>query len=830
MSGARYVCCEEGRRRALLDGPPDLTGIDFVEVHAGPTTADPTTLVITLVKPVTVAVGTITRDNIRLTGGARFPAPPIDPTVVHTKSAGLVTGYVLTIAGGHPVDFSLHRLALVAGPASAAPPPFIDARLSAVDINFKIACPSDADCAPDCDDTPGAAPTEATFDYRNRDWPGFRQAMLDRLAGLIPGFRGDEPLDLTVTLIEVLAAESDRLSYRLDWIGTEAFLPTARSRTSVARHARLVNYRPGEGVSARCFAGFEFTPGGGVVDGMTLAASTPLLIRRDDLPDVVPASDWPALIGADPLVFETAQPLRLWTWRNRIAFHTWSDDECRLPAGATQATVEDQSGGGVAALVPGDLLLLQEIASPETGQAADASPLNRHVVRLTRVQPVVDKLAPAGKTLVDLAWDAADALPFDLVIQARPSGASSAAAPVLCAVAAGNIVLADHGLSLPPPTSLGLPPSAVEALRPRLLPPNPIPGEVWRPTLDRADLARAPSPRATPGPASTLLDAAPADALPVLKIDDVFSVWTARADLLNSGPFNRDFVVEAGMDGRAQLRFGDDVHGLSPPAGTAFAASGRFGSGLAGNIGGDALGHVVLPLAQQGAKLKVGNPLPARSGADPETLASVRLNAPYAFRKQDRAVTPADYAEVAMRHPEVIAAIAEARWTGAFQTVLVHVDRRGDAAMDTAFLARVTRHMEHFRLMGFDLAVRPAVMAPLDIELFICAMPGRLRGTVGALARDVLRPRRRDGAAGFFDPDRFTFGAPLRLSALVATLMAVDGVQSVEVKTFQRFGRLAMGELEAGVIRPYGAEVLQMADNPSFPERGRLRILMGGGR
>jgi hypothetical protein len=101
---------------------------------------------------------------------------------------------------------------------------------------------------------------------------------------------------------------------------------------------------------------------------------------------------------------------------------------------------------------------------------------------------------------------------------------------------------------------------------------------------------------------------------------------------------------------------------------------------------------------------------------------------------------------------------------------------------------------------------------------------------VGAAARDALRPRRRDGAPGFFDPDRFTFGAPLRLSALVATLMAVDGVQSVEVKAFQRFGRLATGELEAGVIRPYGAEVLQMADDPSFPERGRLRIAMGGGR
>jgi hypothetical protein len=61
-------------------------------------------------------------------------------------------------------------------------------------------------------------------------------------------------------------------------------------------------------------------------------------------------------------------------------------------------------------------------------------------------------------------------------------------------------------------------------------------------------------------------------------------------------------------------------------------------------------------------------------------------------------------------------------------------------------------------------------------------------------------------------------------------MMAVEGVQSVTPVKFQRFGYPAAGELEAGAIRPGALEVLQLSDDPNFPERGRLALDMGGGR
>ena len=332
-------------------------------------------------------------------------------------------------------------------------------------------------------------------------------------------------------------------------------------------------------------------------------------------------------------------------------------------------------------------------------------------------------------------------------------------------------------------------------------------------------------------PASALAEIDPALCLPALTLEDDFATWEARRDLLESGRFSREFVVETAIDGRAAVRFGDGVNGLPPAPGAVLVPQARFGSGLAGNIGIAALAHVVLPLAQQGARLTVTNPLPARGGAAPEPTSSIRVEAPQAFRKQERAVTAADYAEVAMRHDEVANAMAIPRWTGAWQTMLVYIDRKGGLAVDRAFRRDLLAHMEHYRLMGFDVALRGVAMAPLDIELLVCARPDDLRSTVAARVRDALRPSGgSSGVPGFFHADNFTFGSALYLSRLIAEVMKVEGVQSVKPVKFQRFNRLPQTELADGVIHPGDFEVLQLEDDPNFPERGRLVLSMGGGR
>ena len=836
---ARYLCCDENRRSALADpaAPAGLSGIDYIEVDAGATTADPTLIDIVLVKPLALPAAALSGSNVAITGGVRFAAPTVHPDVVEMLGAapsppgGSVDRYRVTVPGGQLTDYSTYRLALVTGPNDATPPPFIDQRLAAVDFSFKIDCPSDFDCAP-CEEGGESPAGGPRFDYRVRDYPGFRRQLLDRLTALVPGFREDDPVDFTTTLVEAAAYLADQKSYRLDWVGTEAFLQTARSRASIARHARLLDYDIGEGAGARLYAQFDFqaVP---VADGMPLAKGTPLLARIEGEKPAIGAARYRDLLATSPTVFETAAEFRLWAWRDHIAFHTWSDDECMLARGATAATLVDTSAG-TGPLAIGDFLLLLETVSPETGKADDARPDRRHVVRLTRVAAVTDKLAPSTLKLVEIEWSADDALPFDLVVQAPKPGAIAGAATQVCAEARGNVMLADHGASYPPIAALGLSPADVERLTPRLSPPIPEDGDAWRPALDRADVARVGEVdlAATPIRSAQSLVAVDPQALEAaLVLEDDFGPWSARRDLLRSGRYDRDFVIETGMDGRPSIRFGDGVNGLAPAPQSLLTPRGRFGSGIEGNIGPGALGHVVLPPGQENARILVTNPLPGRGGAAPEAVSAIRIAAPQAFRTQERAVTEADYAAAAMRHPDVAYAIAIARWTGAWQTILVYIDRKEGRAADEAFLAELAEHLEFHRLMGFDVALRAAKPAPLDIELLICAKAGAIRSNVAARVRESLRPGgKAGGAAGFFHPDNFSFGTPLYASKLIAAVMAIEEVQSARLLRFQRLGRVAQGEIALGLIRPGDTEVLQLSDDPSFPENGRLSLVMGGGR
>ena len=100
---------------------------------------------------------------------------------------------------------------------------------------------------PDCGDRevslPAALPAVGDdFDWRVRDYDGFRLAMLEELAARYPERTRWTPADLEVVIVEVLAAVLDQLSDQLDRVTSEAYLETARRPESVRRHLSLLGY------------------------------------------------------------------------------------------------------------------------------------------------------------------------------------------------------------------------------------------------------------------------------------------------------------------------------------------------------------------------------------------------------------------------------------------------------------------------------------------------------------------------------------------------------------------------------------------------------------
>jgi len=304
-------------------------------------------------------------------------------------------------------------------------------------------------------------------------------------------------------------------------------------------------------------------------------------------------------------------------------------------------------------------------------------------------------------------------------------------------------------------------------------------------------------------------------------------------DLLGADPFDPVFAVETDNDGIALLRFGDGQYGQAPADGAFFRVEYRVGSGIRGNIGADALGHLIDP-GGLAAVLAVTNPLPAWGGTEPESIEHAQRIAPAAFHAEPlRAVTESDYARAAERHPAVSRAVARIRWTGSWWTVFVSVDPRGRAGLSPELEADLHDHLARHTQAGYDLEIDPPRYTPLDLELEVCARPDHFRAHVEEAVRAALGPRT------FFHPDRFSFGEPLHLSRLYQAVLAVPGVASARLRRFRRLDEadpdtdsrpatarnLAQGFVPVGPL-----EILRLDDDPNFPENGRLQLAVGGGK
>ena len=809
----QYRCKNEERRRLVgatedVQGnpiQPKLNGIDYLEVAS----ADQRRLDVFFLhdvpgqpNPVPPAAPTLTKGNVVIEGGVRIRGISVDSISTSNN--------VLTVNVSRAGDFSTYTLRIVTSPTNPDPPAGFDPQLSAVDFSFKVECRSDFDCeqAPVC---PPPKFVEPEISYLAKDYSSFRRLVLDRMSTLMPDWRERNAADAQVALVETMAYVGDHLSYFQDAGAAEAYLGTARRRVSVRRHARLLDYFVHDGTNGRTWVTFEVAHGSDA-DGKALPTGTMVLSRGSTAEIAVEAVDFDKVLAEQPIVFEAMHNLTLNAVHNSISFYTWSDRDCCLPKGATRATLLDNG----LTLTVGDVLIFEEVLSPTTGLAAELNPSHRCAIRLKRITKRTDPLD--GTAVADIEWDPQDALPFPLCLTALAVDDTGAPIVKEISVARGNVALADHGLTL---TGESLIPAEV-----------PNEGN-YRHRLQRTNITfrvAYDDSVARSKPASTALTQDVRQALPAVTLNDGDEDWTARRDLLNSDRFAAAFVVETERDSTAYLRFGDGIStGKKPEGGTEFVATYRIGNGHAGNVGAEAIARIVSDL--KGFQ-RVRNPMPAAGGADAETMEEVRQFAPQAFRTQQRAVTEGDWAEVAARHPEVQKTVATFRWTGSWYTIFITVDRKGglSATGDPKFKAEIESFLERFRVAGYDLEINDLVSVALDIRLNICVKDGYFRSDVKQTLLNVFsRYDLPGGGRGFFHPDNFTFGQPVYLSRIYQTAMQVAGVASVEAIRFQRWGKLPNKELENGRLVLASLEIIQLDNDPNFPENGRIDFEMHGG-
>jgi Baseplate J-like protein len=816
--------CKDKQRRDLVLQKRGLNGLDYLEV-LGPAGCG-NRLALTFLKDARGLA--LTPANISLTGD----------TALQVTSILLATAedpFTITVQLNGTGDFSPYTLTLTTSQTNADPPAGIDPQLNSATFSFKAGCPTPVDCVqPKCCPSTLASPPD--IHYLARDYNSFRQAILDRIAVLVPSWAEAHEADPGITLVEALAYAADRVSYLQDAVNTEAYIGTARSRISLRRHARLVDYQLNEGANAKAWvclsvnlpnitapAGTQFYP---LIPG--LAASI------DPNEQIYAAS----LLQASPgPVFESMEDITLYIEQNQMDFYTWADGGCCLPVGATQATL----AGAFSSLQAGQVLIFQEMVGPLTGNQADADPSHRWAVRLTYAstndlsgKPLIDPVNPQA-LLTNIAWNIEDALPFPLCI----SSVTSTGLPISGVSAAlGNVVATDQGvwtvnesLGTVPPA----PPAPVAGVgcNCSTVPGALVPRPRFEPVLANQPLTFAVEyntnvPAAQMPSASSFLSPGASTATPQITVaSDDGQTWQPTTDLLSKDGEFAGFIPEIEWDGSAHLRFGDGTYGQAVESNISFTATYRTGNGAAGNVGRDALAHILIPVA---GITRVRNPLAAAGGVDPETMQHIVQVAPFAFQSQMRCVTAADYGTMAETLNGVSQAQGTLRWTGSWYSAFVSIDPAN--AWSNNLASEVKTGLEMLRMMGVDLVVEEAIFAGLNIGLQICVAPGFFRSDVyEALWQLLVTGSSCTGTPGMLNAANFQFGQTVYASPIIAAAQGVTGVAAVTLVTFERMNQPTSANTAPPTQLLMGSVEIPCCNNdPNHADRGFLTLTMDGGK
>lgn len=278
-------------------------------------------------------------------------------------------------------------------------------------------------------------------------------------------------------------------------------------------------------------------------------------------------------------------------------------------------------------------------------------------------------------------------------------------------------------------------------------------------TLQRQPLTYVPS--AAPGGVSSTLR---------LLVNQV--QWTEVPALFGQPLTAQVFSTRATEDGKTLIQAGGSSYGAPFPTGTAnITATYRVGAGIAGRVGAASLTTLLDRL--QGLS-SVTNPLPADGGADPETMDTIRLNAPRTVRTFDRAVSLQDFQDLITESGEVAKALATWVWDGFAPAV--HLTVAGADGGTFSDLTSLGATLANARDPNLRLIIDNYIKVPIVLTAKLWVDPSRSQPDVVAAAGDALL-----AALSF---DKLELGEALHLSMIYEVLQNSPGIIAADVTRF----------------------------------------------
>jgi hypothetical protein len=276
--------------------------------------------------------------------------------------------------------------------------------------------------------------------------------------------------------------------------------------------------------------------------------------------------------------------------------------------------------------------------------------------------------------------------------------------------------------------------------------------------------------------------------------------WTLRESLAFSQAAQRDFTVQVDADDRATVVFGDRTFGAVPAQGATITATYRVGGGAAGNVPVGSVTTIVNApqLAVLGATAT--NPVAGTGGAEREDIDHAVKHAPAVFRSLRRAVTAADYEQIALSFKGVgkVRAVA----TG-WNEVTLFVAPQGGGKVSDVLEANLKGYFEDKRMLSQIVEIADVDYIPIFVTAEVAVesfyVPGDVVAQVQAAAAELL---------AF---DQVGFNENVYLSRFYDRCQDVPGVVFVNITEFRR------GDRPTPLIEPLGTIALGPNEIPVVP-------------
>jgi hypothetical protein len=257
--------------------------------------------------------------------------------------------------------------------------------------------------------------------------------------------------------------------------------------------------------------------------------------------------------------------------------------------------------------------------------------------------------------------------------------------------------------------------------------------------------------------------------------------WHEQPSLLGAAWRDRVFTTRRQDNGAVTVRFGDGTHGARPPTGqTNVRALYRKGLGLSGNV---PAGGISQAIDRPPGLKSVMNPADATGGADPDTPADARTNAPLHVLTLERVVSLQDYQDFSSAFAGVARALATWTWSGRMRGVVVTVAGPGGEVLDPK---GETIGNLAIALRGSGNPYVPVTVLPHQPRLF--AIAGVVRVDTDNYDPTLVLAAVRRALLAAFGFDARALGRGVAQSEVIAAIQAVAGVQGAKLSLFTLSG------------------------------------------